>query len=317
MKNFWFLIVLSIYLMACDKVKPIEPNPTNEVPEAVINAVKTAFNDASGLTVIILKQKELYEVDFVSQSRTFEAIITEQGEMNELRQNAKTLNVSQNIQNYIDTHFFGAVITETIEELDPQDKTTVIGFWVYITTTDAKSYQLNFDVVGAFVGQIELTGTPGDSTNSNMSKYSILESDLNSMITNYLATNHNGYTFSEGWAVVIDNVTSYFIIINVNSEVFYYEFSADGTVISVSSYVGGTNSGGGAGSFDAFVDVTQVPVDISNYLDQNFAGWQFLKGGVESDNGTVLRYVLLIMIGNNNYYVEFDANKQFVGATVY
>lgn len=303
--------------MACDKVKNIEPTPSNDIPEAVINAVKSAFSDASDINIVILKQQALYEVGFVSQSRTYEAVITEKGQVNELRQNAKTTNVSQNIQSYLDTHFPGATITETIDELDPQDKITVIGYWVYITTTDAKYYQLNFDVVGAFVGQIELTANSSGTTNNDISKYAIVASDLPTPVLTYLDTNHSGYVFSEGWAVVIDNVTSYFIIISANNEVFYYEFNADGTVISASSYTGGTGSGSGTSTFDTFVDATQIPTDITTYLDQNFVGWQFLKGGVESENGAVLRYILVIMVGNNNYYVEFDGNKQFVGATAY
>lgn len=311
MKKILFFLFLSSALFSCDKVDKVQPD-NNTVPDAVLNAVKLAYPDASELTVVVLQQKKLYSVDFIAEKANYEAIVTEKGEMQELRHNAKTLDVSQNIQSYLDTHFPNATLDQVMEDLDPQDKSTIMGYWVYITTSDSKYYQLYFNDLGGFVSQMEIT-----NTTSNDYKYSVTQADLPTSITDYLNTNNSGYTFLDGWALVMNNVTSYYISINYNNLIYYYEFDANGTVLSSSSYDpngAGTNPGGGTITSETLVDASQIPTTIVGYLDQNFAGWQFQKGVVESDNGAVTRYYLVIMVGADGYYVEFNGNMQFVGA---
>jgi len=311
MKKILFFFFLSTALLSCDKVNKVEPD-NNTVPDAVVNAVKTAYPDASELTIVVLQQKKLYSVDFIASKSNYEAIVTEKGEMQELRHNAKTLDVSQNIQSYLDTHFPNATLEQVVEDLDPQDKLTIIGYWVYITTADAKYYQLYFNELGGFVAQLELT-----NATSNDYKYNVTQVDLPSSISDYLNTNHSGYTFLEGWGIVMSNITSYYISISHNNLIYYYEFDANGSVLSSSSYDpnSGTNPGGGNITSDPIVDASQIPATIVTYLDQNFTNWQFQKGIIESNNGTITRYYMVIMVGTDGYYVEFDGNMQFVGAT--
>lgn len=301
----------ALAFMACDKVDKVKPTPNEDIPEAVYRAVQTAYTDASGLEVSILKKNELYQVDFVSTGKDYEAIVSEKGEINELRKFAKTVDIPAGIQAYLDANFPDASVDQIVEDLDPMDKATVIGYWVYITTTDKHSYQLYFDSLGAFISQIEVTGSNNDT------KYSITAQEMPAAIATYLDDNHSGYVFMDGVAVVIDNVTSYYISITYNNFAYYYEFAEDGTVISVSSYdlSGGTNPGGGNSTFDTYMDATQIPATITDYLDLNFAGWAFSKGGVESDNGTPIHYTIVIAVGVDNYVVEFDGNMVFIGAT--
>lgn len=316
MKKLLFSIFACLAFVACDRVDTLKPDPNENVPDAVVNSIKASFKDAADLTVIILKKDALYEVDFVAEKSNYEAIVSAQGDMKELRIQAKTLDITPTIQAYLDANFPGATLNQIDEDLDPNDKTTVVGYWVYISTTDAKTYQLYFDALGAFVSQTEITNT---STN-DMSKYVITANDLPTAIATYLDNNHSGYTFSDGVALVIDNVTTYVISINYNGLVYYYEFNADATVIWSSSFDpnSGTNAGsGGNSTFSDYTDVSQIPTTISDYLDQNFAGWQFQKGFEESDNGTPIRYVVVMLVGNVSYYVEFDGTMQFVGATQY
>lgn len=313
MKKLLFSLFVCLTFAACDRVDTLKPDPNENVPDAVVNAIKSDFKEASDLSVIILKKNELYEVNFISEKNNYEAIVSEKGNVKELRIQAKTFDILPNIQSYLDTHFPDATINQIDEDLDPIDKTTLIGYWVYITTTDGKMFQLYFDVLGAFVSQVEIANT------NDMSKYVITANDLPAAIATYLDNNHSGYTFSDGVAIVIDNITTYMISINYNGLVYYYEFNADATIIWSSSFDpnSGTNSGGGNTTFDNYIDVSQVPTTISNYLDQNFVGWQFQKGFAESDNGTPIRYVVVTLIGNSTYYIEFDGAMQFVGATQY
>jgi hypothetical protein len=313
MKKILFFLFLSTALLSCDKVDKVQPD-NNTIPDAVVNAVKSAYPDASELTVVVLQQKKLYSVDFTASKANYEAIVTEKGEMQELRHNAKTLDVTQNIQSYLDTHFPNATLNQVSEDLDPQDKLTIIGYWVYITTTDAKYYQLYFNELGGFISQLELT-----NTTSNDYKYNVVQADLPTTIGDYLNTNNSGYAFLDCWALVMNNVTTYYLNISYNNLIYYYEFDANGTLLSSSSYDpnGGTNPGGGTQTANPIIDATQIPATIVTYLNQNFAGWQFLKGFDESTNGAISRYVLVIMVGTDNYYVEFDGNMQFIGATHY
>lgn len=313
MKKLLFSVFACLAFVACDRVDTLKPDPNENVPDAVVNSIKASFKDASDLTVIILKQNELYEVDFVAEKSNYEAIVSAQGDMKELRIQAKTLDVTPTIQAYLDANFPGATLNQIDEDLDPIDKTTVVGYWVYISTTDAKTYQLYFDALGAFVSQTEITS-------SNVSKYDISESELPNEIAMYLANSfYGGHTFNYGVVIIIDNVTTYMISVTYNGLIYYYEFNATGAVLYLNSFDpnASTNPGGGSSTFNDYTDVSQIPTTISDYLNQNFAGWQFQKGFEESDNGTPIRYVVVILVGNTMYYVEFDGTMQFVGATQY
>lgn len=318
MKNLLYLFLVVFAFSACDRIKPIEPEPNEDIPQAVVQSVKDAFPSATDLKVVVVKNKELYRVDFQDAAKSYKSVVTYQGEIKNLSTNSTTTNLLPSIEAYLNSNYPGCTVDYMVEELDPQTKTTVVGYWVYITHTDNKNYQLYFDQLGGIISVLELGG---GNANSNDTKYSVNQSDLPQAILDYLNQQQSGYTFTEGWAVVINNTTTYVLSISNNNVVYYYEFAADGSVLYEYSYDpnSGTNPGsGGSYTYDYLTDASQIPSPITAYLDQQFVGWAFQKGFIEKDeNAVVTRYVVLILVGNALYYVEFDANMQCTGASLY
>jgi hypothetical protein len=65
---------------------------------------------------------------------------------------------------------------------------------------------------------------------------------------------------------------------------------------------------------DRPLDARDIPSKVKEYLEVNYKGWLFQRGVIVYEENKILGYVIAIKVGNDYYYINFDANATFVSA---
>lgn len=114
-------------------------------------------------------------------------------------------------------------------------------------------------------------------------------------------------------SVVQRNNRKYFLVTVLKENFAYtYEFEENGKVISEkkNNMPQVPNLQIQEKQFEA----KDLPLKIKEYIDKNFAGWQFIKGIELYVNNKLDKYLVVIKFGNDYYYVAFDPSGTFLGA---
>lgn len=62
------------------------------------------------------------------------------------------------------------------------------------------------------------------------------------------------------------------------------------------------------------LEAKDIPVKAKEYFNKNYVGWVFQKGVIIYKENKVFIYSMTIKVGNDYYYVIFDANANFISA---
>lgn len=306
MKNLMLCLSVIGFFMACQKGQEAKID-TQVVPDIVMKAITSNFTDATNISFTTLKKNELFGADFKSSQKQYTAVVGANGNIKEYSIQATSVNLPTTITTSINATYPNATINSSYSKynnLKVQD-----GYFVQITTATSKRLELSFDLIGALISTIEMSAA------SVMSKYAINKfEDLPENIRNYLTNRHTGLVFSYGAGVVVDNVTTFYVMVKLGDVLHNYSFNSNAVVLtySTSSLV---NSGGtSTSSQKSLTSATEVPPVIATYLNAHFVGWKFLKGLAMYENNALASYIIVVQVNADIYYIYFDAAGGFTGA---
>lgn len=184
----------------------------------------------------------------------------------------------------------------------------VIQVYNVLITYDKKQYSLQFDKDGDFLKR-EQVGVGGNDTKVEIKL--ILPKDVPTGIVNYLASKHKDYKYIQT-AIIIDKTKkTYWITILSNNDVYDYTFDESGKLLSVKEIEMKLPDNK---IYDRPLDTKDIPSNAKAYLDVNYKGWIFQRGVIVFAENKILGYVIAIKVVNDYYYINFDANANFISA---
>ncbi|WP_394994440.1 PepSY-like domain-containing protein [Emticicia sp.] len=208
------------------------------------------------------------------------------------------------IKNYLDKVFKGWAFEKGISI---SQNGTLLGYNILITF-DKKQYSLQFDKNGMLIGKEQVGGNIG--TNSN--KYDIkpiLPKDLPKEITNLLNEKHKDFKYIQVSLITEKNVKTYWVTILKGNVTYDYTFDEKGKVLKVTEI---TIKVPDSKIAEKPLEAKDIPNKAKEYFNKNYAGWVFQKGVVTYTFNTVLGYLIAIKVGNDYYYINFDADSNFL-----
>ena len=66
--------------------------------------------------------------------------------------------------------------------------------------------------------------------------------------------------------------------------------------------------------YDRPLDAKDIPNKAKVYLEANYKGWVFQRGVIVYAENKILGYVIAIKVANDYYYINFDADANFLSA---
>lgn len=317
MKQAFFLFAFGLFFLSCAKNEKDPITDVNSIPEAVTRGLKENFPDATNISFKVLVNDELWKAEFSEKNVDNETIINKEGKIQEWAVNKggvlSPLTISDVIIKYIEAEYPGAKIVSVNDNYEISTK-EIIGQTVYIVTVENKNLALEFDAVGAFISLTELPDTA--TGNDEWSKYEIKDfNDLPENIKTYLNNNHQKFELYSATGVVGPNeYKAFYVTIKIEEKLISYEFDDEANVKSKIEFdlaAPNTNSH----EYLYFANANDIPVELTAYLDAQFAGWKFLKGFTEFDEKKeVFLYLVVAQIQEDIYYISFDKDKVFTGA---
>jgi hypothetical protein len=214
--------------------------------------------------------------------------------------------LSVQIKNYLDKEFKGWKFEQGIVFL----QNGIIQIYNVLITYDKKEFSIQFDSKGNFIKK-EQIGRKGNSDNNKYEIKNILPKDLPISISNYLNNKHGDFKYIQTAIFLEKNKKTYWITILKGNTTFDYTFEENGTLISVKEIVMNLPNNDLS---DKPLDPKDIPNKAKEYLDINYKGWIFQKGKTIFAENKILGYSIAIKVGNDYYYINFDANANFTSA---
>lgn len=149
---------------------------------------------------------------------------------------------------------------------------------------------------------------------------SILEANLPSGVTTYLAANYAGYTFHEAFAIKSStgSTTGYVVIVYYNEKPVGLEFDSSGNFVRVLEqrekgdlqgngwhHGGRFENRGGIGKDT--ISLSNIPSAILSYMSANYAADTLVKAFTNRDSSYVI-----FSVNNGVYATTFDAAGNFI-----
>lgn len=188
-------------------------------------------------------------------------------------------------------------------------KGTAIQGYLILVKVDKKTYSLQFDATGKLLSKQEIGGNNGSKPTVD----GIQEKDLPKAIVDYLKNKHKDYKYIQISIVKSNNVKTYWVTIAVEKSGFDYTFDEKGNMLKVATFTLTVLPPNGNPS-DKILEAKDIPSKIKEYLDKNYKGWVFHQAKADLENGKIERYMIIIKIGNDTYFVSFDENQNFISA---
>jgi len=184
----------------------------------------------------------------------------------------------------------------------------VIQIYNVLITYDRKQYSLQFDKDSSFLKK-EQVGVRGNDSKAEVKL--ILPKDIPAVIVNYLATKHKDFKYLQTAIIIDKSKKTYWITVLSDKEIYDYTFDESGKLLSVKEIEMKFPENK---IYDKPLDPKDIPAKVKDYLDANYKGWVFQRGVMVYAENKLLGYVLAIKVGNDYYYINFDANATFVSA---
>lgn len=291
----------------------------NELPQAITNFLVAKHGDYKCIKVGVVLEgtTKNYSVVISQDFTTFDYLFDEKG--NVLKSSSFGVNapsgrfedkpitandLTTKIKAYLDREYKGWQFERGIVFI----QNGVIQVYNVLITYDKKQYSLQFDKDSDFLKK-EQVGVGGNDNKVEVKL--IFPKDVPTTIVNYLASKHNEFKYIQT-AIVIDKTKkTYWITILSRNEIYDYTFDEKGVFLSVKKIEMKFPENK---IYDRPLDPKDTPAKVKEYLDANYKGWAFQRGVMVYAENKLLGYVLAIKVGNDYYYINFDASANFVSA---
>ncbi|GGD55788.1 hypothetical protein GCM10011514_19860 [Emticicia aquatilis] len=291
----------------------------NELPQVIIDFLVAKHGDYKCIKVGVVLDgaTKNYSVVISQDFTTFDYLFDEKG--NVLKSSSFGVNapsgrfedkpitindLTSKIKAYLDKEYKGWQFERGIAFI----QNGAIQVYNVLITYDKKQYSLQFDKDGNFLKK-EQVGVGGNDNKVEVKL--IFPKDVPATIVNYLASKHKDYKYIQT-AIIIDKTKkTYWITILSNNEVYDYTFDESGKFLSVKEIEMKLPDNK---IYDRPLDSKDIPSNAKAYLDGNYRGWVFQRGVIVYAENKILGYVIAIKVANDYYYINFDANANFLSA---
>jgi PBP1b-binding outer membrane lipoprotein LpoB len=297
------------------KIYFIEKNDLPEVIKTYLSSKHTDYKCIKA-AVIVDGDSKNYSIVISKDLTSYEYLFDEKG--NVLKSNSfgvdaptnriedKSLTVSSLpvvVKAYLDKEFKGWAYEKGITV---SQNGALLGYSILITY-DKKQYSLQFDAKGTLIRKEQVGG--GGSGNNKYEVQPILPRDLPKTITNFLIEKHKEFNYIQTSLITEKNTKTFWVTILKGTITYDYTFNESGTVLKVTEIAiklpdNKVN--------EVPLEAKDVPVKIKEFLNKNYAGWVFQKGVIAYKENKIFAYLIAIRVNNSNYYINFDAEANFV-----
>jgi hypothetical protein len=184
----------------------------------------------------------------------------------------------------------------------------IVQVYNILITFDKKQYSLQFDKDSNFLKK-EQVGAGENDTKFEVKL--VFPKDVPSAIVNYLASKHKDYKYIQTAIIIDKSKKIYWITILSNNEVYDYTFDEVGKFLSVKEIKMKFPDNK---IYDRPLDAKDLPSKAKTYLETNYKGWVFQRGVIVYAENKILGYVIAIKVANDYYYINFDADANFLSA---
>jgi hypothetical protein len=298
------------------KIYFIEKNQLPDAITAYLNSKHSGFSCIKA-AVIVDGDTKTYSVVISKDLTSFEYLFDEKG--NVLKSGSFGVNAPTNriedkplivsglpatVKAYLDKEFKGWAYEKGIS-ISQNGK--LLGYNILITF-DKKQFSLQFDAAGMLIGKEQVGGNSGSNTNKYEIK-PIQPKDLPKEITNYLNDKHKDFNYIQVSLITEKGVKTYWVTILKGNLTYDYTFDEKGKVLKVTEIAIKLPD---YKVSELPLDAKDIPMKVKEFLNKNYAGWVFQKGIIAYKDNKVFAYWIAIKVGNNYYYVNFDADSNFL-----
>lgn len=290
-----------------------------QLPDAIKIYLSSKHPDYNCIkaAVIIDGDTKNYSVVVSKDLTSFEYLFDDKG--NVLKSNSFGVNAPPNriedkpltgsdlpatIKIYLDKEFKGWAYEKGISI---SQNGTLLGYNILITV-DKKQFSLQFDATGKLIGKEQVGGNSGTNTNKYEIK-PIQPKDLPKEITNFLNEKHKEFNYIQVSLITEKSVKTYWVTILKGNLTYDYTFDEKGKVLKVTEI---TLKLPDNKVTEKPLEVKDIPMRAKDFLNRNYVGWTFQKGIIAYKDNKVFGYLIAIKVGNNDYYINFDDNANFL-----
>ncbi|MFN3489963.1 MAG: hypothetical protein ACK4YV_12560 [Emticicia sp.] len=291
----------------------------NELPQVITSFLVAKHGDYKCIKVGVVLEgiTKNYSVVVSQDFTTFDYLFDEKG--NVLKSSSFGVNapsdriedkpitvidLTSKIKSYLDKEYKGWQFERGLAFVQNR----VIQIYNVLISYDRKQYSLQFDKDSNFLKK-EQVGVGGNDNKAEVKL--IFPKDIPAVIINYLGAKHKDYKYLQTAIVIDKSKKTYWISILSKNEIYDYTFDESGKVLSVKEIEMKFPENK---IYDKPLDPKDIPVKIKEYLDANYKGWVFQRGVTVYTENKIFGFVIAIKVGNDYYYINFDANATFVSA---
>lgn len=290
-------IWLVLLLAACDVNNEIAPTSNETVPPAAIAALRQEFPTTTTMQFKTIELDRVWQANFNFVAAVMTVYVNNGGKIYEASQETSLVSLPSTIQSYLQqvyptASFLGAGTSLT--------SGAVNGYKVAIHPTQSSAVQtLLFNAQGTII-------LDAGSTEGNVANYLIGMDDLPAAAKTVLT----GWTFVKGLAYNVDGKPQYRVLATKGNDRKVFIFDETGKLLK--SYADGTIK---PASESKSIGAGDVPASVKEYLNQNYAGWVFVKATRRSESGQVVRYIVVFTSGTSTFTGEFDGQGKLLGVS--
>lgn len=297
-KSFGVLcLLLTLSLSACDVTNEATPGPDETVPPAAIAAVRQAFPTATALRFSPVEPNRVWQADFSVAAACLSVYVSNGGIIYEASQATSATDLPTPVRDYLQRTYPKGVIVQAGSSVS---NGVVTGYKVSIQpdpTTKSVVKTLLFDATG----KLEFTADP--ASGSTVVSYAIGPDDLPTAAKAALT----GYAFVKGLVYTVEGKPQYHVLAAKNNAGTLFIFDAAGTLLKSHPEGAGTSTNN-----EKTLTLADLTAPIKDYLNQNHAGWSFVKGISRNQDGQITRYVIVFTVGAKTYTAEFDGEGKLL-----
>jgi len=311
--SFTLTILAALWLGGCQQsdLRPddqIKAEPSlAQVPQGVLNAIRSAYPAATELTASELDKGKVWEIRFRVGGVVHQAKVDVKGVILEAyAQDGASGRVASSLpaaaQEFLQKTYPGFVLVDVAEGQMNNQK----AFKVFIRK-EREEVTLVFDEKGAVLLEYRATAQPAQDAPRHYPVNQV--EDLPEPIRNYL--NQNGLTFGKGMVSIDkDDKRSYFLMAKKGEQLFELTFDGSGNLqkSTLINRPGAVTPG--TDNPSNFVQkplrtAEELPAVIVDHLNTTYSGWTYMKGYVNLVSNKPTDYLIVIKAGESLYYLKF------------
>ncbi len=185
----------------------------------------------------------------------------------------------------------------------------VVQVYNVLITYDKKQFSIQFNGESNFLKREQI----GSGGNDNRYDVKLVQpKDLPVTISNFLASKHKDFKYIQSAIITDKGKKIYWVtILDSGNITFDYTFDDKGTMLNMKEIAMKLPENR---ITDKPLEQKDLPSKAKEYLDINYKNWVFQKAVVAYVENRILVYIVAIKVGNEYYYISFDANAAFISA---